>query len=83
MSNKLEMQTADISKEKRELFEQLFPNCITETMVDGELKYSVDTDALSRELSINPVDPSAEKYLFSWPGKTEAKILASSPRQCA
>ena len=60
-------------------FEQLFPNCITETKVDGKVQYSIDAESLSKELSVDIVDTNAEKYQFTWPGKTEAKILASSP----
>ncbi len=77
------METDDLTRRKRELFEQLFPNCLTETIVDGETRYAIDIPALEAELSTVTADASSERFQFTWPGKSEAKILANSPiRMC-
>lgn len=77
------METADLSKEKRELLQQLFPNCIQETEIDGEKRYAIDVSVLESEINLAPLGNNAEKYQFTWPGKNEAKMLANSPiRMC-
>lgn len=59
---------------------ELFPNCITE-MVDsnGTIVHSIDFEALKRQLSDDIIEEGKERYVFSWPGKSEAQHLANTP----
>lgn len=56
---------------------ELFPNCITESRERTVL--SVDFDALRQELSDCIVEGPQERYQFTWPEKSKAKLLANTP----
>jgi len=79
MTEKLEMRTKDLTRENIDKIAELFPNCITESLKDGKPVRSIDFDALKQELSDYVVDGPTERYQFTWPGKSKAKLLANSP----
>lgn len=59
---------------------ELFPNCVTETVGEGGgTTLSVDFDALRQELSDCIVEGPKERYQFTWPDKSKAKLLANTP----
>lgn len=80
MVDKLRMSSEDIVSNNIEKIAKLFPSCVVESQgEDGKLAYRIDFEALKTELSELVVPDGGEKYQFTWPGKTEAKILANSP----
>jgi len=79
MAEKLEMHTKDLTVENIDKIAELFPNCVTESLKDGNPVRSIDFDALRQELSDNIVDGPMERYQFTWPDKSKAKLLANSP----
>ena len=79
MADGLEMKTKDLSQEKIRMIGKLFPNCITESKIEGKLILSVDFDALRQELSDHVVEGPQERYQFTWPDKSKSKRLANTP----
>ena len=73
------MQTKDLTQEKIHAIGELFPNCITESKNGEDTKLSIDFDVLRQELSDGIIEGPRERYQFTWPGKSEAKKLASMP----
>ena len=59
----------------------LFPGCVTEVKdADGTLRQAIDFEKLRAELGEEQIIPEgSERYQFTWPGKTAAARLASSP----
>lgn len=58
---------------------ELFPNCITESRERERTVLSVDFDALRQELSDCIVEGPQERYQFTWPEKSKAKLLTNTP----
>lgn len=79
MSEKLDMHTKDITQENVEKIALLFPNCVVESLKNGEEIRTIDFDALRQELSNYVVDGPTERYQFTWPDKSKAKLLANTP----
>lgn len=79
MVNRLQMETKDLSQEKIRMIGELFPNCITESKEGDKTVFSVDFDALRQELSGSIVEGPQERYQFTWPDKSKAKLLANTP----
>ncbi len=80
MAGKLTMQTKDLTEENVEKIAQLFPSCVTEAISeDGSIKRLIDFEALKRQLSGDIIPEGKERYVFTWPGKSEAQRLANSP----
>lgn len=74
------MKTCDLAQEKIRRIGELFPGCVTEAaMGGGKTSLAVDFDALRQELSDCIVEGPAERYQFTWPDKSKAKVLANSP----
>ena len=79
MDEKLTMQTKDLTEENVEKIAQLFPSCVTEAVSeDGSIKRLIDFEALKRQLSGDIIPEGKERYVFTWPGKSEAQRLAYS-----
>ncbi|MBO4735305.1 MAG: site-specific DNA-methyltransferase, partial [Paludibacteraceae bacterium] len=58
---------------------QLFPSCVTEAVSeDGSIRHLIDFEALKRQLSGATIPEGKERYVFSWPGKSEAQRLANT-----
>ena len=78
--DKLKMQTTNIVDENIKKIEELFPNCLTETLDEnGRPQIAIDFDQLRQELSKNIVEGPEERYQFSWPDKRNAIRLANAP----
>ena len=77
--DKLKMMSANIVDENIEKIGALFPNCITERIVDGKIVRAIDFDVLKQELSDVVVEGREERYQFTWPDKKKSILLANSP----
>ena len=75
--DKLKMMSANIVDENIEKIGALFPNCITERIVDGKVVRAIDFDVLKQELSDVVVEGREERYQFTWPDKKNAVRLAN------
>ena len=73
------MGTKDMADENFKKLQELFPNAVTETIVDGEVVRAIDKDVLQQEISSFVVDGPQERYQFTWPDKRNAVRLASEP----
>jgi len=58
---------------------KLFPNCVTETIIDDKLTKVIDFDMLKQELSSVVVEGRDERYQFTWPDKKKSILLANAP----
>ena len=80
MADRLEMQTKDLTEINIQKIAEIFPSCVTETKTDdGETRLAVDFESLKRQLSDAVIPEGKERYIISWPGKSEAQRLANSP----
>jgi len=68
--DKLKMKTNDMADENFKKLQQLFPEAVTETMVDGEVVRAIDKDVLQQLISTTVVEGAQERYQFTWPDKT-------------
>ncbi len=75
MTDKLDLQSPDITSLNIEKIATLFPNCVTEA-ADGK---KIDFDILRQELSADIVEGTKERYRLEWPGKREAIVTANLP----
>lgn len=75
MTDKLDLQSTDITSFNIEKIAVLFPNCVTET-AEGK---KIDFDLLKQELSTEIVDGNKERYRLEWPGKRESIVTANLP----
>lgn len=77
--DKLSHNSADLVQQNIDKITQLFPHVVTETQVDGELRFGIDFEALKQELSETFIEPTSERYGLSWPGKRQAQFIANQP----
>ena len=85
MSNKLPLQTPNLTAQNIDKIAALFPNCITE-MLDEEkstpdhkvYKRGINFELLKQMLSPDVVDGD-ERYEFTWVGKKAAIVEANKP----
>lgn len=76
---KMKMESVNGVERNLLAIENLFPNCITETINEaGEPVRTVNFDIL-RQLLSNQVIEGVEKYEFTWPGKKAAMVEANKP----
>ena len=76
----LNMQSLDKVAANIAKLQELFPNCVTETInTEGKLEHAIDFDMLKQELSDHVVDGFAERYQFTWPDKRKAILAANAP----
>ena len=78
MIEKLDMKSMDITEANVKKIQALFPNAVTEVIVDGKTTLKIDFDVLKQELSANLIEDKQERYQMSWPDKSKAKVLANS-----
>ncbi|MCD8236093.1 MAG: site-specific DNA-methyltransferase [Prevotellaceae bacterium] len=83
--DKLRMQSTNGVQENIEKIQQLFPDCVTETIDErtGELVRKVDFEKLQQNLSDVIISGREERYQFTWPDKKKAILLANSPVNAA
>ena len=77
--DKLKMKTNDMADENFKKLQQLFPEAVTETMVDGEVVRAIDKDVLMQEINTKVVEGNEERYQFTWPDKKKSVLLANAP----
>ena len=77
--DKLKMHSVNKVDENVERIGNLFPNCVTETIVDDKLTKVIDFDMLKQELSSVVVEGRDERYQFTWPDKKKSILLANAP----
>lgn len=76
---KLELQSADVTRKNVEALAELFPGIVTEGRDDnGNLVHQIDWKSLRQELSDYVID-GAEVYQIDWPGKRAAEFLSNMP----
>ncbi len=78
----LNMQSLDKVAANIAKMQELFPNCMTETInSEGKVVHAVDFDMLRQELSehVEVVEGFAERYQFTWPDKRKAILAANAP----
>ncbi|MDR3185520.1 MAG: hypothetical protein LBU04_01725, partial [Christensenellaceae bacterium] len=56
----------------------LFPNCMTEAIIDGVVTIAVDFDALKEELRHFLIEDRDPRYQFNWAGKKKSVMRANS-----
>ena len=79
MSEKMKMESVDMTMQNIERIAELFPNCITETTDEnGKLKKAINFDLLRQMLSSDVVEGD-EAYEFTWVGKKAAIVEANKP----
>ena len=77
---KIDHATPDLTQRNARKLAELFPNVATEVRDErGELAFAIDFDVLRDELAGMVVEGPRERYEFMWPGKREARRLASEP----
>jgi adenine-specific DNA-methyltransferase len=77
--DKLELQSADVTRKNVEALAALFPHIVTEGLDDdGKLIHQVDFEALRQELSDYLVE-GKEVYQIDWPGKLAAEFASNAP----
>lgn len=77
--DKLKMHTPNIADENFRKLAELFPNAVTETIVDGQVVRAIDKDVLQQEISAVVVEGREERYQFNWPDKKKAMLAANAP----
>ena len=77
--DKMKMHSVNKVDENVERIGKLFPNCVTETIVDDKLTRVIDFDMLKQELSSFVVEGRDERYQFTWPDKKKSVLLANAP----
>lgn len=77
--DKLKMHSKDKTQENFEILQRMFPNAVTETIVNGEVVRAIDKDVLQQEINATVVDGREERYQFTWPDKKRAIISANAP----
>ena len=79
MTDRMKMETPDLTEKNIEKIAELFPNCITESKDEnGNLKKAINFDILKQMLSKEIVDGD-EAYEFTWVGKKAAMLEANKP----
>ena len=79
MSEKMKMESVDLTSKNIERIQELFPNCITETTDEnGQLRKAVNFDML-RQMLTGDVIEGDESYEFTWVGKKAAILEANKP----
>lgn len=78
-TDRLAMHTRNLADENFRKLAALFPNAVTETIVDGQVVRAIDKDVLQQEISAVVVEGREERYQFTWPDKKKAMLAANAP----
>lgn len=80
---KLTMHTANIADQNFQKLAALFPQAVTESVVDGEVVRVIDKDVLMQEIGAHVVEgPNRgenQRYQFTWPDKAKTVHAANQP----
>lgn len=77
--DKIKLESNNIADENFEKLKSLFPNVVTEIIIDGKIQRAVDKDKLMQEINAYVLDGLEERYNFSWPDKRKSVVLANAP----
>lgn len=77
--DKVKLESSNIADENFEKLASLFPNVVTETIIDGQLQRAIDKDKLMQEINAYVLDGMEERYNFTWPDKRKSVVLANAP----
>ena len=79
--DKIDPFTRDLAAGNFRRLAELFPEAVTETIdaSTGQTVRAVDAEALRAAVGAPVLDPSAERYRFTWPDKRKAIDLAFAP----
>lgn len=77
--DKVKLESSNIADENFEKLASLFPNVITETIIDGQLVRAIDKDKLMQEINAYVLEGLEERYNFTWPDKRKSVVLANAP----
>ena len=79
MSEKMKMESVDLTTKNIERIQELFPNCVTEAVDEsGHSKKVINFELLRQMLSADVLDGD-EAYEFTWVGKKAAIVEANKP----
>ena len=77
--DKLEMQSADVTRKNVEALAELFPHIVSERLdADGSPAHQINFEALRQELSDYIID-AKEVYQIDWPGKLASEFASNTP----
>lgn len=77
--DKVKLESNNIADENFEKLASLFPNVVTETIIDGQLVRAIDKDKLMQEINAYVLEGLEERYNFTWPDKRKSVVLANAP----
>lgn len=77
--DKVKLESCNIADENFEKLASLFPNVVTETIVNDRVERVIDVDKLKQEINSHVVEGLEERYNFSWPDKRKSVVLANAP----
>lgn len=77
--DKVKLESSNIADENFEKLASLFPNVVTETIVNDRVERVIDVDKLKQEINSHVVEGLEERYNFSWPDKRKSVVLANAP----
>lgn len=79
MTDKLTMQTKDLTQENIKKLADLFPECVTESKDGDKTVRSIDFDVLKQILGGTVVEGTKERYQFTWPDKSKSMLFLKTP----
>ena len=77
--DKIKLESSNIADENFEKLASLFPNVVTETIVNDRVERVIDVDKLKQEINSHVVEGLEERYNFSWPDQRKSVVLANAP----
>lgn len=74
-----ESQSADLKAENIAMLKALFPELLTERIVDGKPETAINVDVLKQLVGDTTTSDAEEKYGLNWHGKRRARQIALTP----
>ncbi|MDD5177494.1 MAG: site-specific DNA-methyltransferase [Sterolibacterium sp.] len=74
-----EAQSADLKTENIATLKALFPELLTERIVDGKAETAINVDVLKQLVGDTTASDAEEKYGLNWHGKRRARQIALTP----
>ena len=77
--DKIKLESSNIADENFEKLASLFPNVVTETIVNDRVERVIDVEKLKQEINAHILSENEERYNFTWPDKRKSVVLANTP----
>lgn len=77
--DKIKLESSNIADENFEKLASLFPNVVTETIVNDRIERAIDVEKLKQEINAYVLEGNEERYNFTWPDKRKSVVLANAP----